>query len=161
MVKCSECGFLTLREAFTGQLDEVDADFRKTGNPPRRRSVKQIRGIAISAERTPYIHIPICFANATNFRNEIGELPKGYAEYTAALVLPEIVKERQCSEFMEWQQGFTPKEHREMLDRKEFRDWQSRQEKERLKERRWDALLLVLVAGGFTILGAVLGALLR
>ena len=70
-----------------------------------------------------------------------------------------IHEERECGEsFTEWQLGFTPKEHREMLDRKEWRDWQERQRKE---DKHWRVIELivlgiiaVLVAGGFTVLGA-------
>lgn len=70
-----------------------------------------------------------------------------------------IQKERECGEsFTEWQLGFTPKEHREMLDRQEFLKWQARQRNE---DKRWRVIELivigvitVVIAGGFTIFGA-------
>ena len=83
------------------------------------------------------------------------------------LVLEVISKDRTCPKrkqadgFTRWQQGFTPKEHREMLDRERMQEWQAKQDAKRTSERRFDGLLLVIVAGGFTILGVVLSVLLR
>lgn len=42
-------------------------------------------------------------------------------------VMAVIGKERSCTEFTEWQQGSSPKEHREMMDRK----WMEEREERR------------------------------
>jgi Flp pilus assembly protein TadB len=79
-------------------------------------------------------------------------------------------EERQCDTFVQWQQGFTPKEHRDMLDRmlvlereerrdRELRDWQERQEakaeerhKEQLGEtRRMHRRELLVLGVGVTV----------
>ena len=68
-----------------------------------------------------------------------------------------IDDDRTCQEFTKWRQGFTPKEHREMLDRKDFREWQ---EKQRKSDRWWriiEVFILVVFAGLFTLLGAFIG----
>ena len=41
---------------------------------------------------------------------------------------------RECEAFTQWRQGFTPKEHAEMDDRKRERDWQREMAKE---DRKW------------------------
>jgi len=64
--------------------------------------------------------------------------------------------ERECTEFTTWCQGFTPKEHQEMLDRQRLLKWQAERENEdrrwrddqRREERRW-RLIELLVLGGF------------
>ena len=69
-----------------------------------------------------------------------------------------IQKERECGEsFTEWQLGFTPKEHREMMDRQEWRDWQERQRKDDRGWRIKEIAILVLMTGGFIVLGALIG----
>lgn len=149
---------------FTGELDEVDSAFRATGNPPYRR----VEFSGGTGTQTSYRHIPICFARAYDLQSEIpGKLPQGEKDYPAVLVLEVISKDRTCPKrkqadgFTRWQQGFTPKEHREMLDRERMQEWQAKQDAKRTSERRFDGLLLVIVAGGFTILGVVLSVLLR
>jgi hypothetical protein len=85
--------------------------------------------------------------------------------------VPVAAEERKCAEFCEWRQGFSPKEHREMVDREELRRWQADREdadrlwRERQDEKRDDrqaALLWQLagVAGLFTLIGASAGAVI-
>ena len=45
-----------------------------------------------------------------------------------------LQSERKCQSFTPWQLGFSPKEHREMMDRKEIRDQNHRWEEE---DRQW------------------------
>ncbi len=141
MVKCSDCGYLTLRNSYTGQLDEADSDFRASGNPPRRMAIRGVSGNTVATFGTPYIHIPICFAQAINLQAEFlvgGAGPKG--DYPGQLVQEIIQKERICPPvgfkghgFTEWVQGFTPKEHREMLDRQWRLDHETRVRNEAIK----------------------------
>jgi hypothetical protein len=81
-----------------------------------------------------------------------------------------LQKERNCGSFTPWIQGFTPKEHKEMLDAKEMREWQAEQrekdrawqeeqrkfdrewqESQKKADRRWHAKMVVLAA----VLGAI------
>jgi hypothetical protein len=157
MVKCSECGFLSARNTETRVLEEIESKSRQDGNIGKQR----------------YVLIPVCFVMAASFdeeaeelrrlpeyagrRNEIEEhIPPNWSAITSTI----IHKERQCDSFVEWKQGSTPKEHQEMLDRQEWRNWQEKQRKE---DKRWRIIELivfgviaVLVAGGFTILGALI-----
>ena len=94
--------------------------------------------------------MPICFALEYNlFADATAVFGKDAlpfdTTFDSALVLEVITKERLCSAFTPWQQGFTPKEHREMLDRQELLRWQADREdadrtwrtKEAKRERRW------------------------
>lgn len=153
-----------MRNTFTGQLDEVDSDFRKTGNPPRRKEtvVGGTSNKVAEITKTPYRHVPICFVGAYSLEDEIPASPAlrlKYPDLPPAIVLDIITKERLCSGpdgYTGWQLGFTPKEHLEQLERRDVRDRQEKQDAKRTSERRWDALILVFVAGGFTILGVLL-----
>jgi hypothetical protein len=61
----------------------------------------------------------------------------------------EIQQDRKCRFFTKWRQGFTPKEHREMLDR----------ELRIKEERRWriaEIILILVLSGLFTLLGAAI-----
>ena len=69
-------------------------------------------------------------------------------------------QERECTFFTKWQQGFTPKEHREMIDRQAMLKWQTEREdidKKWQIQQRW---FMVVVAGIFTIIGGVIGAII-
>lgn len=166
MVKCSECGFLALRDKTTGLLVEANDDYRASGRVPEY--------IAAYKE---YHNYPICFAMAYDLMPEVEQAAQqqfingsdDWGKYTLGV----INKERVCPPhgksygFTTWQQGFTPKEHREMLERQwmrqredkrdaDIREWQERQRK---SDRRWriiEGIVFVLLAGGFTVLGALI-----
>lgn len=74
-----------------------------------------------------------------------------------------INKERQCEGFVKWSQGFTPKEHQDMLDRQwkveyerrrdqEDREWRDRKDKE---DRRWKVLELIVMGGIVTLVSVI------
>ncbi len=73
-----------------------------------------------------------------------------------------ITKQRQCDDgFTTFQLGFSPKEHREMIDRQ----WMLvREDRRDDTVRKWQTKMIV-VAGVFTViaalLGAVIGAIIR
>jgi hypothetical protein len=82
-----------------------------------------------------------------------------------------IQEERECPDFTEWHPGFTPKEHQEMLDRQRLLEWQAEREdddrkwhaKQREEDksiRRLELWTAVIIAGGFTVVGATIGAVL-
>ncbi len=139
MVKCADCGFLAVRHHSERYLAEVEGNIREGGEWPVQRG----GGIPIYERR------PLCFAMS----EQIG-VPKD--DYSPLDFKEHIHEKKDCKEFTEWQQGFTPKEHREMLDRQEFRDWQEKQSK---SDRLWriiESIVFILVAGGFTVLGALI-----
>ncbi len=147
MVKCSECGFLALRDRKTGLLMEVIDDYRVSGRVPD--------DIAAYKE---FHNWPICFAMAYDLMPEVQQAAeKQFFEQDddwEPYVLKVITRERECPPkgktlgFTNYQQGFTPKEHREMLDRRWERKW-----------RIITSIIFVILAGLFTLLGAFIANL--
>lgn len=125
--KCSACGFLSLRNKLTGQLDEVDASFRQTAQPPRRDPIPVHPELPAYGEY-PYRCEPICFVQQADLVDEawgptgtnVGMRKQGY-DPSPSMVRPVLEKERpECSEaYTPWQQGLTPREHREIVDRQQ------------------------------------------
>jgi hypothetical protein len=128
VAKCSECGFLTLRDKCDGSLLEVTDDYRVSGKVPS----------FLTGEAHNY---PICFVMAYNLMPEVEqaaqqqftERNEGWSDWPE-YVLKIITKERDCDVrskmFVTYQQGFTPKEHREMLDRQWLIANQNKRERE-------------------------------
>ena len=154
MVKCADCGLLALRNRITGQLDEAEESFRETGEmPQRRRPGVTMAQHAYEFFEYPYRSLPICFARAARLDKEVAgvteEFEQRIPEQTAREHLERyenvaqpkevatvVSRDRQCDEFTEWHQGFSPKEHREMLDRKLIVDREDERDKE---SRGWQA----------------------
>ena len=123
MVKCSECGFPTLRDTRSGLLIEVPDDYRMSGKMPRDDVYKGVH------------NWPICFVAALDLFTEVqGEVAKQAIEqddWPDDHVKPLIQKNRECPPqgkelgFVIYQQGFTPKDHREMFDRERLLVWQT------------------------------------
>jgi len=122
--KCADCGFLAIRNKETRNLEEVEYESRQNG--------KIHTGI--------YHYLPTCFEMVVNFPDEIDKLKQlpRYQEQKNSMgeiIWPQydvmisetINAERECQFFAHWQQGFTPKEHRDMLDR----EWQQKHQEER------------------------------
>ena len=147
MVKCADCGFLTLRDKTTGSLVEVNDDYRVSGNVPDY--------IAAYKE---YHNYPICFVMAYDLMPEVEEAAKKQffdkSDDWGKYVIEVITKERDCKTkcstlgFAKYQQGFTPKEHLEKINRQ-------RETKRRIIE----SIVFVILAGLFTLLGAFIANL--
>ncbi len=164
MVKCADCGFLTMRNRYTGGLDEMVREFRETGEPPTRKrppvSDATTHPLGWSDNIWPYANVPLCFVLARDEYGDFAVAPKdlGYQDFPSSMVLEILQKDRECEAFTRWMLGFTPKEHREMLDREQARKLD---EDRRKSDRRWHVVELItitLMAGAFTILGAVIGS---
>lgn len=111
MVKCGECGFYSTRHAPSGSLTEVPYEWR-VDKPDLR-----------TGRDTPYMYFPVCGVRAKRLHDETSE--------RTATELWKIGKlERTCDRWTEWHIGFTPKEHREMLDRDRILDREERRDKE-------------------------------
>jgi len=128
MARCVECGFLATRDYESRQLVEVDSDFRRSGAPTA----------APGSRRHSQERAPICFVQSIDLQAELlGQLEPNYPPGSAkrAQILDaapgDVIRELfqldrpDCDaneKFTLWQQGFTPKEHREMLDRESLLD---------------------------------------
>jgi hypothetical protein len=105
MARCIECGFLCVRNS-AGDLAEVP-DFVRRDWDTRQYAFWD-----------KHHQIAICLACA---------LPEEERQVVQAGTKDSqkvIEKERECASFMEWQQGLTPKEHREMQNADRLREWQ-------------------------------------
>lgn len=135
MVKCSECGFLSLRNVTTRELEEVEKEYRESSNP-------EYSSAGYLADR--HDNLPVCFAQACDL----------IAEYAFGDMAKTMQKERECNSYTKWQQGFSPKEHREMQDRQLMIELE---EKRRNNDRKWhwiELIAIILGTGLFTLLGA-------
>lgn len=146
MVKCSECGFLAARNIYTRGLDEVEEEFRQNGVPPVGVLGGKEIGYPIQRQQ------PLCFIREYDLLDSFRKGTKNGGATQSFLAV--INEDRRCDPFTKWQQGFTPKEHREMIDRQEWRNWQEKQHKENIKWRITELIFLVIGAGLFTLLGA-------
>jgi len=138
-VKCAECGFLAVRDAETRSIEEIELDSRQNGDIKSR-----------------FVYIPLCFCRIVKFDDEVKKLEqeprfKQQINQGGETIYPKYKhylkdifnSERQCKAFTKWHQGFTPKEHQE----------DERKKSERILH--WiEVLVLVIVAGLFTLLGA-------
>lgn len=131
MAKCADCGFLALRY-IDGErrIAEASAIVREVGNvePCFTANVE-------------------CYARQFNLKKEEG----GGGGPVRTLKI--VNRERDCPKFTPWLQGYSPKEHREMLDQAKIAEWQAKQEsRNRRTDRIWEVLVLAV--------GALLGHLL-
>ena len=156
MAKCVDCGFLALRlihpdsaetayPAVVG-LAEADQGFRSTGKIPRI-APPPTRGV-LHGTRQVYADRPVCFVQADDYSTD------------GDGILALLQRDRSCEPAnTPWHQGFSPKEHQEMLDRKELLEWQERREDkdkiwrsdERTRDNRWRAGELVVLITGVII----------
>jgi hypothetical protein len=104
--KCADCGYLAVRNIYSRELQEPEKSYRDCGMQPITLTHKMEDGkLAIIS---PYEPIPICFMQSKDLQTECNVLK----------IKSTLQTEWECDDFTEWHQGFTPKEHREMLDRK-------------------------------------------
>lgn len=118
MVKCADCGFLAVRlTAHKHEIVEAEPGLRE-------------RGIIVPKD---YHVVPLCFVREYNLAKEIGDPSQGPKK-----ILEIMQRDRECKAFTEWHQGFSPKEHAEMLLheelRKSEREWREEQTK---RDRDW------------------------
>jgi hypothetical protein len=124
MVKCHDCGLLATRNNDTGQWEEVDQRQRTTGQG-------QIRGddAGYPREATWQFSRPVCILQVFDLASEYTqESSKSDSPINSAIALM-LQRERDCESFTKWQIGFSPKEHREMIDREWMRKYQEEHEK--------------------------------
>ena len=108
MVKCSECGFLATWLRKKSTFREASQYFRETGQP----------------EDTPADYaeyLPQCFVRQCDLASEVAANPllatgSSYSNIVSGV----IKKERDCLSITPWSQGFSPKEHQEVLFNKQI-----------------------------------------
>jgi hypothetical protein len=158
MVKCADCGFLAVRQFRQNMLIEVDDDYRTKGEiaqPPR-----DITAGHFMMPAPEFGEIPRCFVRAANLAHEADladkdeRMGRTLGESYSEAIKRVIDTNRECDGFTSWNQGFSPKEHREMLDRQRMMD----REDERDKRQSWFQFRLTLATGLFILLAAFLGA---
>jgi hypothetical protein len=110
MPKCAECGYLASRNYESRELEETELGTRNG------------EAIVISLSTgMPIYELPVCFMQVIDLRYEFkNDTPQ---------ITPVIQQSRECNEFVKWKQGFTPKEHREMIDRQWMQKHQEEHEK--------------------------------
>ncbi len=138
MERCDKCGFLA-----TKTLAEVGQGSRTAGNIEGSIPI-------FNPSSGRDVDGPICFMQAEDLQAELNKISNTSAE---AIVLSLITKERDCSSFKQWIMGFSPKEHREMIDRekmlkgqteREEADKQWREKQEKNADRRHKENLLIM-----------------
>lgn len=97
-VKCANCGFLAMRNIASRALLDAEQATRIDGS---------LTGMG---NNFIYEEYPVCFVLALDFIKEIGPSPGRDSRH------PVIQQDRDCKKFTKWHQGFTPKEHKEMID---------------------------------------------
>jgi hypothetical protein len=122
-IQCINCGFLANHEGLT----EVDYDIRhKTGSK------------IYSIGRFSFL----CSQQKADFTAEFDN--QGGID-SSEKMLGIVSRERKCPYFRKWHPSFSPKEHREMVDREHERIWH---------------IFEIIAIGLFTTLSGVIGALI-
>ena len=150
MVKCSECGLLGFRNRQTLEIDEAVERIRHAGDFPS------------SGSYTVHDRVPICLLGIFPLRAEIRaeflgqgknsvDADRASRDPGGTEVLAVIGRERPCDDSTEWKEGFAPKEHLEMIDRK----WMKEEAKKAARENRiWRVLEFIGVIIGLVLIVA-------
>ena len=125
MVKCKDCGYLCGRNKDDCSLGELDINYREKGQLPLAREYGR-------NQYELYDKLPLCFARHPYLGNAIKNINNrdNPVEEVKKIIQTDI----DCDKFTEWQQGFTPKEHRDILDRKWMLEFQAQREED---DRKW------------------------
>jgi hypothetical protein len=134
-VRCIDCGFLAGRSHQSERLIAIDARIRKGG----------MDGLGVIKTRSAYETMPICFEMAADLMSEANENDRPNS------ILVAIEKKRRCDSFAQWRCGYTPEDHKAMIERMAVleslhkheqneqayreREWQHRREEREFRER--------------------------
>ena len=103
-VTCDKCGCIGVRNIKTRELEEMEDNQRRTGQPIL------IRINSLGDTETRHEKIPECIMQAQDFST----IPP-LSSHSLPLFYMQLL--RQCPQFIEWQKGSSPKEHKEIIDR--------------------------------------------
>jgi hypothetical protein len=146
MSRCADCGYLTVRNRVDNSLGEAAIDYREKGAVAMGIDDKGMNLHSLQ-ER-----LPLCFARQSYLENATSNIKP--RDNPVQEVVAIIQRDIQCAEFTTWRQGFTPKEHREMIDRQFM---MKMEEEHRKNDRKWhwiELVAIILGTGLFTLLGA-------
>lgn len=165
MVKCSDCGFLCVLSQEDWTYIEADIFYRQEGysagalSPSPKAFVEPHCSIHFQAIHSEPLEANGGGVQLTDPGGGLRKLENLQGEdVTDKAVVGVITKPRACEGFFSWKPGFSPKEHFEMLEQERRQKWQEEQSR---SDRRWRiieiivlGIIVTLLAGGFTILGA-------
>ena len=114
MVRCRDCGYLAAIHKDTGASIEASPEFRHSMNKPELAD-EWLR----------------CARGMIDMKEEAGGTT---VQVARTKQLPVIEKERDCTEFVAWKVGYSPREHTEMLIQDDMRR-QATEQRER--DRQW------------------------
>ena len=130
MVRCADCGLLCYKNQATRTFEHVDAEARKTAQFPTYK----LGGGNIRFRYDPYCLVLACdLAKELKARTPPSDAGGNFQSPIEA-VLEVIGEQRECSSWVKWRPGFSPKEHMEMQLLDEQRKWEQEQ---RERDRRW------------------------
>lgn len=102
--QCINCGLLAMKCFATREQTEVDSDVRRTGKIP----------VGMSPSGAPILSRlyddPKCLEAVYDLD----------LEYRVSAMLDVLQQPRECTRFVQWKPGFSPKEHSEVRHREEF-----------------------------------------
>ena len=148
MVKCADCGYLAQRvwkhDLPVGFL-EIDEEPRQSGWLAGVVYAGYHSDSDAGASGDRGDRLPTCFARAVNLHETClhrRDARVGKQGDPLPIDITQVLnQERSCSGFTEWQRGFTPKEHREMMDRERMLKWQAERDEASTKRdddfKRW------------------------
>ncbi|MFC2072587.1 hypothetical protein ACFLUU_07820 [Chloroflexota bacterium] len=162
MVKCADCGFLSVMLQSDGSYVEANRFYRMEGfqgyqkdavycEPHCSIHCQSIHSEPLAADGAG-VQLTDPGGGLVSLKNDQGE------DVTDKAVLAIITKSRTCEGFYLWRSGFSPKENYEMLDRQRWQEWQ---EEQRRRDKRWhiiEGIIFVILAGLFTLLGAYIAS---
>lgn len=149
MSRCADCGYLAIRNPDTHELEETISDIREFGELP---TIFPKSGSGVV--RLLHTKTPVCFAMAANLAKEIQDGCK---------FKDAINKDRQCARWSQWKQGYSPKEHDQMLASEIAQRAADRQAADNARMQQRQLVWMVVSAfiqGGATLLAAYFGYLL-
>ena len=162
MVKCADCGFLSVISQSDGSYIGANRLYRLEGF--QEGQVDEVFCEPHCSIHAQDIHLePLKAKGVGTQLTELGRMVSLKTiegeEVSDEAVLANVSKPRDCDGFFLWRPGFSPKEHYEMLDRQRWQEWQ---EEQRRRDRRWrigESIIFVILAGLFTLLGAFIASL--
>ena len=149
MVKCADCGYLAVRSKVDYSLGEATSDFREKGMVAIGRDDRGMN------QHPLHENIPLCFTRQPYFRDATKNIKNRDNPFEEVKAM--IQKDIDCKEFTTWQQGFTPKEHREMQSIKEQREWQEKQRKSDRCWRFWEILAFIIAGAVTAFIASLIG----
>ncbi|GEM_PF-2127383 len=172
MVKCADCGFLAVYRWGLTEIEDASLVLRdnRALYPNPQGAIEDVLPICFLAEK----HLGEALEAFDDGRKLVNQLRNHGQVTDRAYWLVQmdsaIQKEHSCPSFVPYRIGFSPKEHREMLDRqwmlereerrdRDAREWQERESSTNRKWRFWEFVvaviaLIVIVIAAFIERGA-------